>query len=131
MIGFCITNNTIVEEASKREIIRRYYESLNKYKMGLCEEDVYKKIYALMIKAKIDERMLDVIQSALDKKEKENGAPILAIKIGQKIIFGKESEFLTAPGAAILNALKYLSKIPKDIDLISHNTLSSILKFKK
>ena len=131
MIGFCITNNTIVEEASKREIIRRYYESLNKYKMGLCEEDTYKKIYALMMKAKIDEKMLDVIQSALDKKEEENGAPILAIKIGQKIIFGKESEFLTAPGAAILNALKYLSKIPNDIDLISHNTLSSILKFKK
>ena len=38
---------------------------------------------------------------------------------------------MTAPSAAILNAIKYLSKIPKDIDLISQNTLSSILKFKK
>ncbi len=131
MIGFFITNNTIVEEASKREIIRRYYEELNNFKMGLCEEDTYKKIHNLMMKANIDEKMLDVVQSALDKKNKENGAPILAIKIGKEIIFGKESELLTAPGAAILNALKFLSKIPEDIDLISPNILSSILKFKK
>ena len=131
MIGFCITNNTIVEEASKKEIIRRYYEALNNYKMGLCDEDTYKKIFALMMKANIDEKMLDVVHSALEQKEKENGTPILAIKIGKKIIFGKESEILTAPGSAILNALKYLSKIPEDIDLISPNILSSILNFKK
>jgi uncharacterized protein (UPF0371 family) len=131
MIGFCIINNDIVEEASKKEIIRRYYEELNNFKMGLCDEDTYKKINYLMNKIHINTNILGVIQPALDKKEKENGLPIMAIKINEKIIFGKQTELLTAPGAAILNALKFLSDIPEDIDLISPNILFSILKLKK
>ena len=43
MIGYCITDNEIVEEASKKEIVRRYYNELNNYKMGLCDEETYKK----------------------------------------------------------------------------------------
>jgi uncharacterized protein (UPF0371 family) len=131
MIGFCIINNDIIEEASKKEIIRRYYEELNNFKMGLCDEDTYKKINYLMNKIHINTNILGVIQPALDKKEKENGLPIMAIKIDEKIIFGKQTELLTAPGAAILNALKFLSDIPEDIDLISPNILFSILKLKK
>jgi uncharacterized protein (UPF0371 family) len=131
MIGFCIINNDIIEEASKKEIIRRYYEELNNFKMGLCDEDTYKKINYLMNKIHINTNILEVIQPALDKKEKENGLPIMAIKIDEKIIFGKQTELLTAPGAAILNALKFLSDIPEDIDLISPNIVFSILKLKK
>ena len=131
MIGFCIINNDIIEEASKKEIIRRYYEELNNFKMGLCDEDTYKKINYLMNKMHINTNILGVIQPALDKKEKENGLPIMAIKIDEKIIFGKQTELLTAPGAAILNALKFLSDIPEDIDLISPNIVFSILKLKK
>jgi uncharacterized protein (UPF0371 family) len=131
MIGFCIINNDIIEEASKKEIIRRYYEELNNFKMGLCDEDTYKKINYLMNKIHINTNILGVIQPALDKKEKENGLPVMAIKIDEKIIFGKQTELLTAPGAAILNALKFLSDIPEDIDLISPNILFSILKLKK
>ena len=130
MIGFCITNNEIVEEASKKEIIRRYYEELNNYKMGLCDEETYKKIFTLMIKLNIDQNILDVVQPSLIEKEKYNGIPILAIKINKKIIFGKQSQKLTAPSAAILNCLKYLSNIPEDIDLISPSILKSILNLK-
>lgn len=43
MIGYCITDNEVVEKASKKEIVRRYYNELNNYKMGLCDEDTYKK----------------------------------------------------------------------------------------
>ena len=131
MIGFCIINNDIIEEAAKKEIIRRYYEELNNYKMGLCDEDTYKKINYIMNKMHINTNILEVIQPSLDKKEKENGLPIMAIKIHEKIIFGKQTELLTAPGAAILNSLKYPGDIPEDIDLISPNIISSIIKLKK
>ena len=43
MIGFCIINNDVVEEASKKEIVRRYYNELNNYKMGLCDKAVCNK----------------------------------------------------------------------------------------
>ena len=131
MIGFCITDNEVVEEASKKEIVRRYYNELNNYKMGLCDEDTYKKIKKLMDKLNIDENILDVVKPALDKKQIENGKPIIAMKIGEKIITGKQSELMTAPGAALINSIKYLSKIPDDIHLLSPIVLEPILKLKK
>ena len=131
MIGFCITNNEAVELASKKEIVRRYYNELNNYKMGLCDEDSFKKIKKLMNKLNIDESILDVVKPALDKKELENGTPVIAMKIDNKIITGKQSELMSAPGAAIINAIKYLSKIPDDIHLLSPTVLEPILKLKK
>ena len=131
MIGFCITDNEVVEEASKKEIVRRYYNELNNFKMGLCDEDRYKKIKMLMNKLNIDENILDVVKPALDKKKTENGKPVFAIKIDRKIIIGKQSELMTAPGVAIINAIKSLSKIPDDIYLLSPNVLEPILKLKE
>ena len=131
MIGFCITNNNIVEEASKKEIIRRYYSELNNYKMGICDEEVYKKIKLIMNKLNIDENILDVVKPALEKKEKENGNPVIAMKIGKKIITGKQTDLITAPGSMIINAIKYLSKMPEDIHLLSPAILEPILKLKK
>ena len=72
MIGFCITDNEVVELASKKEIVRRYYNELNNYKMGLCDEETYKKIKNLMNKINIDDNILDVVKPALEKKKKEN-----------------------------------------------------------
>ena len=131
MIGFCITNNNIVEEASKKEIVRRYYNELNNYKMGICDEEVYKKRKLIMNKLNIDENILDVVKPALEKKEKENGNPVIAMKIGKKIITGKQTDLITAPGSMIINAIKYLSKIPEDIHLLSPAILEPILKLKK
>ena len=129
MVGFCITNDSIVEEASKKEIVRRYYNELNNYKMGLCDDDTYKKIKLLMNELKIDEHYLDVVQPSLDKKEKE-GVPVIALKVGKKIITGKQTDLMTPAGSVILNALKQLSKIP-DIYLLSPSVLEPILKLKQ
>ena len=131
MVGFCITNNSVVEEASKKEIVRRYYNERNNYKIGLCDEDTYKKIKLLMNELNIDEMYLDVIKPALDKKEKENGLPVIAMKINKKIITGKQTDLLTPAGSVVLNAVKYISKIPDDIYLLSPSVLEPIIKLKK
>ena len=131
MIGSCITDNALVEEASKKEIVRRYYNELNNYKMGLCDEDTYKKIKLLMNELNIDETYLDVITPALEKKEKENGKPVIAIKVNNKIITGKEIDIMTPGGTVILNAIKKISKIPDDIHLLTPSVLEPILKLKR
>jgi len=131
MVGFCITDDGVVEEACKKEIVRRYYNELNNYKMGLCNEDTYKKVKLLMNELFIDEKYLEVINPALEKKSMENGLPVIAIKINKKIITGKQTDLLTPAGSVILNAIKYLSKIPDDIDLISPSVLKPILELKK
>ena len=130
MIGYCITDNEVVEDASKKEIVRRYYNELNNFKMGLCDEDTYKRIKILMEKLNIDESILDVVKPALEKKVRENGKPSIAIKIGNKIITGKQSDLMTAPGGAIINAIKYLSNIPDDIHLLSPSVLEPIIRLK-
>ena len=131
MIGFCIINNDIVEEASKKEIVRRYYKELNNYKMGICDEDTCNRIKTLMNKLNINANILEVIEHALKRKEIEGGKPAFAIKVGEKIITGKQSDLMTAPGGAIINALKYLGKIPDDLHLLSPNVLEPIIKLKK
>lgn len=131
MIGFCITDNQVVEEAAKKEIIRRFYNEKINYKIGLCDEDNYKKIKLLMNELNIDESYLDVIKPALEKKKKENGLPVIALKVGRKILTGKQTELLTPAGSVVLNAIKYLSKIPDDIYLLSPTILEPILKLKK
>jgi uncharacterized protein (UPF0371 family) len=130
MVGFCISDNDVVEEASKKEIVRRYYSERNNYKMGLCDEDTYKKIKLLMNELNIDENYLDVIEPAL-KKAEEKKSPVIALKVGKKIITGKQTDLLTPAGTVILNAVKHLSKIPDDIYLLSPTVLEPILKLKK
>ena len=131
MVGFCITNQEVVEEAAKKEIIRRYYNEKINYKLGLCDEDNYKRIKVLMNELGIDEDYLDVVKPALEKKEKEHGLPVIAMKVNKKIITGKETSLLTPAGTVILNAIKYLSKIPDDIYLLSPTVLEPILSLKK
>ena len=131
MVGFCIKDNKLVEEASKKEIVRRYYNEKINYKMGLCDEDTYKRVKLLMNELNIDETYLDVIKPALEKKQKENGTPVIAMKVGKKIITGKQTDLLTPAGSVVLNAIKALSKIPDDIYLLSPTTLEPILNMKK
>jgi uncharacterized protein (UPF0371 family) len=125
MVGFCITNDKIVEEASKKEIVRRYYNELNNYKLGKSDENTCEKIKLLMNELGIDVDYLDVIKPALAKKE-EKKCHVIAIKVGKKIITGRQTEILTPASSAILNAIKYLSKIPDDIDLLSPKVLKPI-----
>ncbi len=131
MIGFCIKNNDIVEEASKKEIVRRYYHEMKNYKLGLCDEEQYKKIKLLMNELNINENYLDVINPAIEKSLKEN-VPVISLKLNKrKIITGKQTELLTPASSLILNAIKILSKIPDDIKLLSPVVLEPMIKLKK
>ena len=130
MVGFCISNNDVVEEASKKEIVRRYYNEKNNYKLGLCDQDTVEKVKLLMNELKIDEKYLDVVKPALEKKEKTNYHSI-AIKVNKKIITGRQTDLLTPASSVILNAIKYLSKIPDDIDLLSPKVLEPIINLKE
>ena len=79
----------------------------------------------------ISEYLLDTVEPTLEKS-KATGKNVLAIKLSKrKIITGKETELLSAPSALIINAIKTLSKIPDNIDLLSPSVLEPILKQRK
>ena len=130
VIGSCIIDDEVVQEAAKKEIVRRYYQATNDYKLGTGDEDAFKRIKLLMNELNIDENYLDVIEPALAKRDKE-GVPVISMKVGKKILTGKQTDLLTPAGSLILNAIKELTKIPDKINLLSPNVLDPMLKLKE
>jgi len=131
MIKDCIFDDEVIVKAAQKEIVRRYYQEKVNYKTGLVNIDVVDKIKVLMNELNINENLLDTVDKALEKS-RESNKNVLAIKISnKKIITGKETELLSAPSALIINAIKSLSRIPDDIDLLSPSILEPILKQRK
>lgn len=131
MIKECIIDNNIIEEASKKEIVRRYYQEKVNYKTGLVNKEVPERIKLLMNELSINEDIFDIIPVAIKKSELTN-RNVLAIKLSnKKIITGKETELLSAPSSLVINAIKTLSKIPDNINLLSPSILEPILKQRK
>lgn len=131
MINACITDDDVVQDAARAEIIRRYYNVLCDYKQGICEADTVDRIKGLMDKLGLTLTDRDVAKIALEKSERD-GCNAIAIKLpDDRIITGKESYLLSAASAAILNAVKEITRIPDDEFLLSPAVLDGIFKMKK
>ena len=131
MIKACITNEDIVDNAAREEIIRRYYNILCDYKQGICTEETVERIKGLMDKLGLTLSDREVAKVALAKSEKE-GVNAIAIKLpNNKVITGKESNLLSSASAAILNAIKEITRIPDEEYLLSPSVLDGIFNMKK
>lgn len=130
MAGNCIFDDEACCEASKMEIIRRYYNAINRVaKEEGSESEVY-KIELLMKQAKIttDDRRVTV---AAKKRAEELDVACAAIELEDgTIITSKTTDFLGASAAVILNALKYLAGIAHDEKLIRPEAIAPIQELK-
>lgn len=127
----CITNDEVIKKAATDEIIRRYYNVLCDYKQGICSEETVDTIKVLMDKLGLTLQDRDVSKVALKKADKEKVNAIALQLSNGKIITGKESELLSCASAAILNAVKEITKIPDEEFLLSPSVLSGIFKMKQ
>ena len=118
MVGFCINDDQVCCEASKDEIIRRYYTALNELAIGKGNESEVNKIALLFKQAKIDTSYRKTTVAAKERAEK-SGRPSSAIELEDGTIITAESGELLGPSAALLlNALKHLAGIDHSIKLI-------------
>ncbi|MBQ4511111.1 MAG: DUF1846 domain-containing protein [Clostridia bacterium] len=130
MAGNCIIDDEAVREAAKNEIIRRYYNALCDQRKGNDCKDEINKIKLLMNQSGITVKNRNCIQAALDKAE-ETGSPAVAIELCDgRIVTGKTSSLLGSASAALINAVKAIAEIDKDIDIISHDVLEPVQKLK-
>lgn len=130
MAGYCIVDSEIVKNASKQEIIRRYYNALLGVKKGTTEKAVVFKLEILMQKMQISINDRAVIGPALEK-EKLTGSPCSALQLPDgRIVTGKTGDLLGACSAVLLNALKMLARIDDSIDIISSTVIEPIQKLK-
>ena len=130
MIGYCISNEEVCCDASRDEIIRRYYTALDKLAEGGCNDSEVNKIALLMKQAKIttDYRKTTVV--ARERKE-ASGVASSAIEMPDGTILSAETSSLLGPSAAlILNAIKYLAHIDHTVKLIPQSMIEPIQKMK-
>ena len=130
MVGNCITDDAVVCEASRQEIVRRYYTALCDQKRGKATESQIMKLELLMKKAGVTPEDRPVVAAALERAE-ETGKPAAAMELPDgRILTGKTSNLLGACAALLLNALKALAGLEDGVHLIAPEVINPIQHLK-
>ena len=131
MAGNCIIDDEVCKEASKHEIIRRYFKCLCDKKRYGESSDNKEKLESLMYQAHVKVTDYKVVEAARKKEETTNGRPAAAIELPDgTIVTGKTSDLLGPLAAALLNALKALGKIDQSFNLVSRLAIEPIQTLK-
>ena len=130
MAGNCITDDEVCCEASRQEIIRRYYAAMCSARQGMSDSRPAEKIKLLINQLGITVQDRPVIDAAVARAE-QTGEPAAAIQLPDgEIVTGKTTKLLGASAAVLLNALKRLGGIQKDMHLISPIVIEPIQDLK-
>ncbi len=130
MVGYCITDEALVEAAAKQEVIRRLYTSLCEQRRGNVAEEEVAKLHLLMQQLKLSDDDRPVI-AASRKRADATGGPAAAIQLSSgEIVTGKTSPLLGASAALVINALKFLAGIPKAEKLIPPEVIGPVQDLK-
>ena len=130
MAGFCLFDDEACCEASRQEIIRRYYAAAVSVRQGLSDQSEVRKIELIMNSMGIGPQDRPIVAAALQRAE-ETGAPAMALELPDgSIVTGKTSSLLGAASACLLNALKKLAGIDKKLLLIAPGVIQPIQHLK-
>lgn len=130
MAGNCICDDEACKEASRQEIVRRYFEALNGILKGTCSEKQAQTLELLMNQAGVAIQDRKVVAAAL-KRAEETGEPAAAMELPDgTIITGKTGNLLGASAALLLNVLKHFAGLGHELHIISPEAIEPIQKLK-
>lgn len=130
MAGNCIIDDDIVRQASKDEILRRYYQVLKDRINGNCDDEVLYKMQLIMKQAEVTLEDREVAVTAKERAEStEKEACAIQLTDG-RIVTGITSPLLGASSAALLNALKEITGIADEVHLISPDVIEPLQSLK-
>ena len=130
MAGHCIVDDDVCREASRQEIIRRYFKAAVDERINDQDDVVSQRVAMVMAKAgcRVEDRT--VVPPAL-AVEARTGEPGSAISLADgTIITGKTSELLGCSAAMLLNALKHLAQLDDTVHLLSPSSIEPIQTLK-
>ena len=141
-IGFGITDDEVVCNASRQEIIRRYLRYQCAYAEGTTDKESVERAKKLMDKLGLKAEDRVVVEAARraaksaqrQGKGKAGGAIVsgAAIQLHDgRIVSGKNSDVMHAAAAVVLNALKTLAGIPAQLPLIGPYVIQSVAHMKQ
>ena len=126
MVGFCISDDDVCCDASKNEIIRRYFTALNRLATGEGSDAEVNKIALLFKQAKIDVSYRRCVSAARERAARSE-VPCSAIELADGTIITAETSALLGPSAAlILNTVKHLAGIEHSVKLIPQEMIEPI-----
>ena len=130
MAGFAISDDNICREASKQEIIRRYFKALENERRNNLDANESEKIFHLMqgLNIVVEDRK---VYNACIEKQSQAKVPCSALELSDgTIITGKTSELLESQSAMLINALKHLAGIEDEIKLLLPERIVPITELK-
>ena len=130
MAGFAIVDDDVCQEASRMEILRRYYTGCVERAKGQADECVVRKLELVMQQANVTPELCPAVAAALEKAE-ATGKPAGAMVLPDGcVVTGKTSPLLGASAALLLNALKHMAGIDHKLDLIPASVIEPISAMK-
>ena len=137
MVGFCISDDEAVREASKQEIIRRYFQALCRMVNGAVNEEEIRKLALLQQQLGISTAYRKTTVAARERRALtgalHDGAfsHAAAIELPDgRIITAEAGPLLGSSAALLLNAMKELAGIDHSLRLIPENIIEPIQKTK-
>lgn len=133
--GFGIVSDAAVREASKQEMVRRYFRYRCEFLMGLVEEKTLQKVEFLLEDHGISPEYRSVVlparaAAADDPSGVSRTGAAIELRDGS-ILTGRNSDLMTAASAVVINAIKRLAGIPDRIHLLTPETIASIRRLKE
>ena len=138
--GFAVTDDGLIREAAKQELIRRYFRYRCEYALGFVDRETVQRAELLMKELGLEAEHRLVVnparQAAEEAREKGKGNNGVfcgaAMELpGGGIVTGKNSPLMHAASSLVLNAIKKLAEVPDRIHLLSPAIIDSIRNLKQ
>ena len=125
-VGFCISDDAAVQEASRREIVRRYFRVACDHLDGKVPADVVSRVDLLMKKAETSPENFLLYRDVRRPADGADG-PVAGIELPDgTVVTGKATGNLSAVSAAILNAIKVIAAVDGNFNPIPPETLKQV-----
>ncbi|MBT1166740.1 DUF1846 domain-containing protein [Bifidobacterium simiarum] len=130
MVGFAINDDEACREASRMEIVRRYFAAADAFKRTGDGLEQVERLRSIMKKAGVDEDLSPARGAALDK-ERATGAPAGAMVLPDgRVVTGKTGDLLGAASALLMNALKAVTGTDDELTVIDDAAIEPICRLK-
>jgi uncharacterized protein (UPF0371 family) len=138
--GLAVTDDALIREAAKQELIRRYFRYRCEYALGFVDKDTVQRAELLMkeLGVEADDRLVvgparKAAEEARESGKGNNGVfcgAAIELRDGS-IATGKNSPLMHAASSLVLNAIKKLAEVPDRIHLLSPAIIDSIRNLKQ
>jgi uncharacterized protein (UPF0371 family) len=131
IIASCITDDALVREAARQEVVRRYFRTWCAYKEGSQGAGAVEKMEIIMKQLGLSPEYGPAVRPALEKSA-QNGCPAMALILHDgSVVTGKTTRVLAAASSLALNCVKRLAGLPDGIHLIAPHVLEPMLMLKE